>query len=146
MQTTKKPGKTMDIIATAHAAPKFKIFSKAVKAAGLEHTLEGEGPFTVFAPTDDAFGRLPAGKLENLLKPEHKSELASLLKEHVVSGKTTSAVARTMDVKTLGGVSHKLRVDGHNVSLDESKVTQADIDCANGVIHAIDRVVLPLNK
>jgi uncharacterized surface protein with fasciclin (FAS1) repeats len=144
MEATKKQDKTKNIVATAQAAPKLKTFTKAVKAAGLEHTLEGDGPFTVFAPTDEAFHALPSGKLEKLLKPENKAELAGILKQHVLTGKTTSAVAKTMEVKTLGGVTRHLKVDGRNVSIDGSRVTQPDIACSNGVIHAIDKIMLPV--
>jgi uncharacterized surface protein with fasciclin (FAS1) repeats len=146
METTKKPAQTKNIVATAQAASKFKTFSKALKAAGLEHTLEGVGPFTVFAPTDEAFGKLPSGRLESLLKPENKNELASLLKQHVVSGRTTSKAAKTMEVKTLSGNSRRLKVDNHGVAIEESRVTQADIACTNGVIHAIDKVMTPPAK
>jgi uncharacterized surface protein with fasciclin (FAS1) repeats len=146
METTKQAEKTTSIVATAKASPKFKTFSKAIEAAGLQATLEGAGPFTVFAPTDEAFGKLPDGKLDTLLKTENKGELAGILRQHVVSGKTTSTAAKTMEVKTLGGNARHLKVEGSKVSIDDSHVTQADIACSNGVIHAIDKVMLPPQK
>jgi uncharacterized surface protein with fasciclin (FAS1) repeats len=146
MEVTKKNNRTMNIVATAQAAPKLKTFSKAIKAAGLESTLEGRGPFTVFAPTDDAFGKLPTGELDALLEPQNKSELANLLKHHIVSGNTTAAVTKTVEVRTLDGSARHLRVDSRGVAIDDSSVTQADIACTNGVIHAIDKVVVSSKK
>lgn len=146
METAKSGGKTGDIIATAKASSTFKSFSRAVQAAGLEATLEGTGPFTVFAPTDDAFGKLPAGKLDSLLESENRSELVALLKQHVVSGGGASTVTKTMELETLGGSARELKIQGSTVSIDGSRVTQADIACSNGVIHAIDTVMLPPRK
>lgn len=133
-----------DIVDTAVSAGKFQTLVTAVKAAGLVDTLKGDGPFTVFAPTDEAFAKLPAGTVEDLLKPENKEKLVAVLTYHVVPGKIMSSdiVGKTAEVETVQG--SKLSVDAtEGVKVDEATVTSADIETSNGVIHVIDTVVLP---
>ena len=134
-----------DILATADAAGQFKTLTAAIKAAGLEDTLKGAGPFTVFAPTDEAFKKLPAGTVESLLKPENKDKLKAILTYHVVSGKVPSTDAvKLTTAKTVNGKDLKLAVDGKDLKLNGSaKVVKADINASNGVIHVIDTVILP---
>lgn len=135
---------TKDIVDTAVAAGSFKTLAAALGAAGLVDTLKGPGPFTVFAPTDDAFAKLPAGTVENLLKPENKAQLTAILTYHVVPGKVpASAVSGKMtDATTVNGAA--LKVDGTNgVKVNNATVVQADIAASNGVIHVIDTVLLP---
>ena len=135
---------TMDIVDTAVSNGKFTTLVAAVQAAGLAETLKGPGPFTVFAPTDEAFAALPAGTVAELLKPENKAKLAAILTYHVVSGKVMSAdiAGKAMDVKTVEGSS--LKVDAmQGVTVDEAKVVTADVEATNGVIHVIDKVVMP---
>ena len=135
-----------DIVDTAAKAGQFKTLVAAVKAAGLVDTLKGPGPFTVFAPTDAAFAKLPKGTLESLLKPENKAKLQAILKYHVVSGKIMSGsiAGKKAMVATVQG--SKLDVDAtKGVKVDGAKVVQADIEAKNGVIHVIDTVVLPKN-
>ncbi len=135
-------GKT--IVEVAVASDNFKTLVAAVKAAGLVETLSGEGPFTVFAPTDEAFAKLPKGTLEDLLKPENKAKLASILKYHVVSGKVMAKdVTKISEAKTVQGSSVKVEVNGGTVKIDKAKVIKADIECSNGVIHVIDAVLIP---
>lgn len=133
-----------DIVDTAVSAGKFQTLVTAVKAAGLVDTLKGDGPFTVFAPTDEAFAKLPAGTVEDLLKPENKEKLVAVLTYHVVPGKIMSSdiAGKTAEVETVQG--SKLSVDAtKGVKVDEANVTSADIETSNGVIHVIDTVVLP---
>lgn len=134
-----------DILTTADQAGQFKTLTAAIKAAGLEETLKGAGPFTVFAPTDDAFKKLPAGTVEGLLKPENKDKLKAILTYHVVSGKVPSTDAvKLTSAKTVNGKDLKLAVDGKDLKLNgNAKVVKADINATNGVIHVIDAVVLP---
>jgi uncharacterized surface protein with fasciclin (FAS1) repeats len=134
-----------DILATAEAAGQFKTLTAAIKAAGLEDTLKGPGPFTVFAPTDDAFAKLPAGTVEGLLKPENKAKLTAILTYHVVSGKVPSTEAvKLSSAKTVNGKALQLAADGGTLKLNgNAKVVKADINASNGVIHVIDAVVLP---
>ena len=115
----------------------------AVKAAGLVETLQGKGPFTVFAPTDAAFAKLPAGTVEELLKPENKEKLKGILTYHVVPGKVMAADVKTMKVKTVNGKELSLRVEAGAVFVDNARVDKADVAASNGVIHVIDTVVLP---
>ena len=132
-----------DIVDTAVAA-KFTTLVAAVKAAGLVETLKGKGPFTVFAPTDEAFAKLPKETLESLLKPENKDKLASILTYHVVAGKVTAAdVVKLTEAKTVNGKSVKITVENGVVKIDGAKVTKTDVPCSNGVIHIIDTVILP---
>jgi uncharacterized surface protein with fasciclin (FAS1) repeats len=132
-----------DIVAVASGAENFKTLVAAVKAAGLVETLQGKGPFTVFAPTDEAFAKLPAGTVEDLLKPENKDKLVAILKYHVVSGKVLAADVKTMDAKTAQGQSVKLIVSDAGVTVDNAKVIKTDLLAENGVIHVIDTVILP---
>ncbi len=136
--------KAADIVDTAVEAGQFKTLVAAVEAAELVETLKGDGPFTVFAPTDEAFAKLPEGTLENLLKPENKDQLVAILTYHVVPGKIMSGdiAGKTADVETVQG--GKLAVDAMDgVKVDEAQVITADIETSNGVIHVIDTVVLP---
>ena len=135
--------KDKDLVAVASGADNFKTLVAAVKAAGLVETLQGEGPFTVFAPTDEAFAKLPAGTVESLLKPENKEKLAAILKYHVVPGKVLAADVKTMEAKTAQGASVKLRVTDDGVTVDNAKVVKTDLMAANGVIHVIDTVIMP---
>jgi uncharacterized surface protein with fasciclin (FAS1) repeats len=133
-----------NIVETAAAAGQFKTLAKALDAAGLVATLEGPGPFTVFAPTDDAFAKLPAGTLQNLLKPENKGQLVAILTYHVVPGKLmASDVAKAHELKTVEGKPLEVKAADGAVMIDDAKVTATDIAASNGVIHVIDHVVLP---
>jgi uncharacterized surface protein with fasciclin (FAS1) repeats len=133
-----------DIVDTAVAAGSFNTLATALKAAGLVETLKGPGPFTVFAPTDEAFAKLPAGTLESLLKPENKAKLAGILTYHVVAGKVMAAdVVKLTSAKTVNGQSVKVAVDGGKVKVDGANVVKTDIAASNGVIHVIDTVLLP---
>ncbi len=132
------------IVETAISAGGFETLVAALKAADLVETLEGEGPFTVFAPTDEAFDKLPAGTLENLLKPHSKSQLQAILTYHVVPGRAAAAEVTKMDsAKTVLGQSLTIKVKDGKVMVDGATVTQTDIDCSNGLIHVIDGVVMP---
>ena len=136
--------KEKDIVETAIAAGDFKTLATALKAADLIETLKGKGPFTVFAPTDEAFAKLPAGTLDDLLKPENKKKLAGILTYHVVSGKVMAAdVVKLTKAKTVEGKDVKIKVTGGKVSVNDAKVSKTDIVCTNGVIHVIDTVLLP---
>jgi uncharacterized surface protein with fasciclin (FAS1) repeats len=131
-----------DIIEVASTTDGFATLTAAVTAAGLVETLQGEGPFTVFAPTDDAFAALPAGVLDALLLPENKDVLTKILTYHVVSGKVMAADVTDGDVPTVEGQTVALSTaDG--VTVNGAKVIQADVETSNGVIHAIDAVILP---
>lgn len=133
-----------DIIDTAIDAGSFNTLAKALTAAGLVETLKGKGPFTVFAPTDEAFAKLPAGTLDGLLKPENKEKLKGILMYHVVSGQVTAAdVTKLKTAKTVNGQELKITVMDATVMVDNAKVTKTDIMCDNGVIHVIDTVLLP---
>jgi len=137
--------KAADIVDTAMSAGQFETLVAAVKAAGLVDTLKGEGPYTVFAPTDEAFAKLPAGTVEDLLKPENKDKLVAILTYHVVPGKVMSAdlANKQMKAKTVEGQMLEINALNGGVSVDEAKVITADIETSNGVIHVIDTVVLP---
>ena len=133
-----------DIVDTAVAAGDFKTLAAALKAADLIETLKGKGPFTVFAPTDKAFGKLPKGTVEELLKPENKEKLTSILTYHVVPGRVMAAdVVKLSKAKTVEGSTVKIRVKDGKVYLDKALVTATDIKAGNGVIHVIDSVILP---
>jgi uncharacterized surface protein with fasciclin (FAS1) repeats len=135
---------TMNIVETAVSAGSFKTLVAAVQAAGLVPTLEGEGPFTVFAPTDAAFAKLPAGTIDELLKPENLSQLQAILTYHVISGKVLSSdVVKTHSLKTVQGQELKVSNSGGKVMINNAAVTQVDILASNGVIHVIDSVLLP---
>lgn len=139
-----KPEATKDIVDTAVAAGNFGTLATALTAAGLIETLKGKGPFTVFAPTDAAFAKLPAGTVENLLKPENKAQLTSILTYHVVPGAVKAAdVVKLTEAKTVQGQSVKIIVKDGTVSVDGATVTATDIAASNGVIHVIDSVILP---
>jgi uncharacterized surface protein with fasciclin (FAS1) repeats len=130
-----------DIVDTAAAAGQFNTLITAVKAAGLADTLKGDGPFTVFAPTDAAFAKLPAGTVESLLNDKEK--LAQILTYHVVPGKVMSSDVMTGEVATVQGQSLNVVVNGGAVKVNEAQVVKADVLASNGVIHVIDTVVLP---
>ena len=133
-----------DIVDTAVAAGSFKTLATALAAAGLVETLKGPGPFTVFAPTDEAFAKLPAGTLESLLKPENKAKLAGILTYDVVPGKVMAAdVVKLTSAKTVNGQSVKISVDGGKVKVNDANVVKTDVGASNGVIHVIDAVLLP---
>ena len=133
-----------DIVDTAVAAGQFKTLAAALKAAGLIDTLKGAGPFTVFAPTDEAFAKLPKGTVEDLLKPENKAKLAAVLTYHVVPGKVMAAdVVKLKEARTVQGGSLKVNSGGAKVMVDNATVVKADIAASNGVIHVIDTVMLP---
>ena len=133
-----------DIVQTAVSNGSFNTLVTAVKAAGLVDTLKGPGPFTVFAPTDDAFARLPSGTLENLLKPENKKQLVAILTYHVIPGKVMSKdiTGKRTEVKSVEGEA--VSIDATNgVKVDNAKVVKADVEATNGVIHVIDTVIMP---
>ena len=143
--TTMKP----DIVDTAVSAGAFKTLAAALGAAGLVDTMKSAGPFTVFAPTDAAFAKLPAGTVEELIKPENKAKLTDILTYHVVSGKVMASTVVTMDgakVPTVNGAEITINVGTDGVMVDGAKVTTTDIECSNGVIHIIDSVILPAAK
>ncbi len=133
-----------DIVDTAIAAGQFKTLAAALDGAGLVATLKGQGPFTVFAPTDAAFAKLPAGTVDDLLRPENKAKLAAILTYHVVPGRVTAADAvRLKEAKTVNGETVDVKAEGGNVMINDAKVTAADVAASNGVIHVIDTVILP---
>ncbi|MBG6174003.1 putative surface protein with fasciclin (FAS1) repeats [Labrenzia sp. EL_208] len=133
-----------DIVDTAVSAGSFNSLVAAVQAAGLVDTLKGEGPFTVFAPTDEAFAALPEGTVENLLKPENKDQLVAILTYHVVPGKVMSSDIAGKKAEVASVQGDKISVDATDgVKVDGAKVVTADIETSNGVIHVIDAVILP---
>ena len=135
---------TKDIVDTAVAAGSFKTLAKALQAAGLIETLKGAGPFTVFAPTDDAFAKLPEGTLETLLKPENKQKLQRILTYHVVPGKVkASDVVKLQSAKAVSGDTIAIAARNGGVTVDHARVVQTDIEASNGVIHVLDAVILP---
>jgi uncharacterized surface protein with fasciclin (FAS1) repeats len=135
---------TKDIVDTAVAAGSFTTLAKALTAADLVATLKGPGPFTVFAPTDEAFAKLPAGTLDTLLKPENKATLQRVLTYHVVPGKVQAAdVMKVSSAKAVSGDSLPIAVNGSTVMVDKARVVKTDIAASNGVIHVIDTVLLP---
>ncbi len=137
-------GKQKDIVDTAVAAGSFNTLAAALEAADLVDTLKGDGPFTVFAPTDDAFAKLPAGTVENLLKPENKDQLIAVLTYHVVPGKVTASDVVKLDTATtVNGQAVDIKVSGETVMIDNATVASVDIMSSNGVIHVIDEVILP---
>ena len=136
-----------DIVDTAVEAGSFKTLAAALKAADLIETLTGKGPFTVFAPTDEAFAKLPKGTVEELLKPENKAKLAGILTYHVVAGKVEAKDAvKLKSAKTVNGASFKISASDAGVMVDKAKVVKTDIQCSNGVIHVIDSVIMPAAK
>jgi uncharacterized surface protein with fasciclin (FAS1) repeats len=133
-----------DIVETAVSAGKFNTLAAALKAAGLVETLKGPGPFTVFAPTDEAFAKLPAGTVESLLKPENKEKLTAVLTYHVVPGKAMAKdVTGMSSAKTVNGKELSLKIDDGKVMVDNATVVKADVEASNGVIHVIDTVLMP---
>ena len=133
-----------DIVDTAAAAGQFKTLAAALNAAGLVETLKGPGPFTVFAPTDEAFAKLPKGTLDELLKPENKARLAAILTYHVVPGKVTAAdVVKVKSARTVQGGSIAVNVAGGKVMVDNATLVKTDIAASNGVIHVVDSGLMP---
>ena len=135
-----------DLVAVAKAAGNFKTFLKAVEAAGLTATLQKPGPYTVFAPTDTAFTKLPAGTLDDLLKPENKARLVATISYHIAPVKLTAAeLAKADEVKTLEGteIDVDTSTDGKTIEIDEAKILGNDVEASNGIIHAIDGVLQP---
>jgi uncharacterized surface protein with fasciclin (FAS1) repeats len=142
--TTAVRAETRDVVDTAIAAGSFKTLAKALDAAGLVTTLKGAGPFTVFAPTDEAFAKLPNGTLETLLKPENKEKLRRILTYHVVAGKVmASDVVKLQSARAVSGDTITVKVEDGVVHVDNATVTSADVLASNGVIHVIDSVILP---
>ena len=138
-----------DIVDTAVSAGKFKTLVAAVKAAGLVETLKGEGPFTVLAPTDEAFAKLPEGTVEKLLLPENKDKLVAILTYHVIPTKALAADVVKLDgkeVKTVQGSPVIIKVGSGGVMINKAKVLKTDIEASNGVIHVIDTVLMPPTK
>ena len=132
-----------DIVDTAVAAGQFKTLAAALEAAGLVETLKGDGPFTVFAPTDEAFAALPAGTVEDLLKPENKDKLTEILTYHVVSGKVMAGDLKAgMKAQTVEGAEITIDLD-NGPMVNDAKVVTADVAASNGVIHVIDKVIMP---
>ena len=132
-----------DIVDTAVAAGSFKTLVAAVKAAGLVDTLKGKGPFTVFAPTDEAFAKLPKGTVESLLKPENKSKLADILTYHVVAAKVPAAKVKSGKVGMVNKKNSRVRVKDGKVTINKANVVKTDIMTSNGIIHVIDAVIMP---
>lgn len=144
--TLARAGK-QDIVDTAVANGQFKTLATALNAAGLVNTLKGPGPFTVFAPTDDAFAKLPPGTLDDLLKPENKGKLAAILTYHVVPGAVTSRqVTNLKEAKTVNGSMLQVSARDGKVMINNADVVKRDIETSNGVIHVIDAVLLPPAK
>lgn len=145
--TTTVNAQTKDIVETAVAAGSFKTLAKALQAADLVTTLKGAGPFTVFAPTDEAFAKLPAGTLENLLKPENKAKLRRILAYHVVSGTVMAGdVVKLQSANAVSGDTVKIGAQNGGVTVNQANVVKTDITASNGVIHVIDAVMLPIGK
>ena len=137
-------GHMKNLVETAAGNDTFKTLVAAVKAAGLVETLAGKGPFTVFAPTNEAFAKLPEGTVESLLKPENKDKLISILTYHVIPGKIMSKdIKPSQMVKTVNGQQVSIKLSYGKVSVDGANVTAADVEADNGVIHIIDSVILP---
>ena len=146
VQAADKCAASGDLVAVASGAGSFNTLVAAVKAAGLVETLQGKGPFTIFAPTDEAFAKLPPGTVENLLKPENKDQLIAILTYHVVAGKVMAADVVTMDgksAKTVNGAEVKISTKGGVKLNGTANVVKTDIACTNGVIHVLDAVILP---
>jgi uncharacterized surface protein with fasciclin (FAS1) repeats len=131
------------IVDVAVSAGAFKTLVAAVKAAGLAGTLSGEGPFTVFAPTDEAFAKLPKGTVEDLLKPENKQKLIAVLTYHVIGVKVMSSDVNSGKVATVNGQKISIKANENGIRVDKAKVVKTDIAASNGVIHVIDTVLLP---
>lgn len=145
VETPKQKAEPGNIIETAVAAGQFKTLAAALEAAGLIDALKGDGPFTVFAPTDEAFAKLPPGTVESLLKPENKEKLKAILLYHVIPGNVTADKVTKLNgqsVKTLEGSSIRISTN-HGVRVDNASVTKTDIQASNGTIHVIDSVLMP---
>jgi uncharacterized surface protein with fasciclin (FAS1) repeats len=132
-----------DIVGVAAGAGSFNTLVAAVKAAGLVETLQGAGPFTVFAPTDEAFAKLPKGTVESLLLPENKQKLIAILTYHVLPAKVMASEVKTMQAKTVNGEQLAITVGNGGVQVNNAKVVATDVAASNGVIHVIDTVLLP---
>jgi uncharacterized surface protein with fasciclin (FAS1) repeats len=135
--------KAQDIVGVASSADAFTTLVAALTAADLVSVLQGDGPFTVFAPTNEAFAKLPEGTVESLLKPENKEKLVAVLTYHVVPGKVMAADVKPGSVATVNGASFTISVSDGNVMVDDAKVIKTDLAASNGVIHVIDSVILP---
>ena len=145
--TTAVRAETRDVVDTAIAAGSFKTLAKALDAAGLVTTLKGAGPFTVFAPTDEAFAKLPAGTLEALLQPENKPKLQRILTSHVVAGRVMAAdVVKTSSAKAVSGETLTIASRDGGVTVDGARVVKTDITATNGVIHVSDSLILPKDE
>lgn len=138
-------GKMPDLVATAASNEAFSTLVAAVKAAGLVETLQGKGPFTIFAPTNEAFAKLPKGTVETLLKPENKDQLIAILTYHVVPAKVMAADVKAGEAPTVNGKPLKISIKYGSVMVNEAKVITTDVKASNGVIHVIDSVILPPN-
>lgn len=145
MNTTQEnKSQEKNLLDTAAANGSFKTFARAVNQSGLKDTLAGPGPFTVFAPTDEAFAKLPPGKLEEWFKPENKAELTSVLNYHLVNGRRSKAdIGKWEAARTVNGQPAPVQLAGDRLSIDGAEVTQADIASTNGVLHGIDKVNIP---
>ena len=141
---TTNPIPTQSLLEVAAANGSFTKFGQAIEKAGLTATLRGEGPFTVFAPTDKAFDQLPSGKLDSLFQPDNKDELAQILNYHIVEGrKNLSDVRKWQTARTVNGQGAPIMMAGDEVRIDGAKVSLADLASKNGVIHGIDKVIMP---
>ncbi len=141
--SSEAPTSGSSVVDVVGSNAKLKILSAAIKAAGLDETLAGKGPFTIFAPTDEAFAALPPEALKALLKPENKAKLAQLLTYHVVAGKVESKTLKSGDTASVQGQPIAVKVEGSKVMVNDANVTKADVEASNGVIHLIDKVILP---
>ncbi|MBN8264144.1 MAG: fasciclin domain-containing protein [Xanthomonadales bacterium] len=147
LNSTHAPHNATNLVDTAAANGTFKTFGKAIEQAGLGGTLRSPGPFTVFAPTDAAFDKLPAGRLDELMKPENKQELAALLNYHVVNGRRSmSDVGKWEKARTVNGQQAPITLADGKVLIDGARVTAGDIDSSNGVLHGIDKVNIPTKQ
>jgi len=142
-QADSEQGQKHDIVETASIDGDFKVLLTAAEAAGLVETLQSKGPLTLFAPTDEAFAKLPEGTVEELLKPENKGELAAILTYHVLPGKVMAKDVKTGSASTLNGETLDIEVKDGKVTVDGIHVVATDIECTNGVIHVVDEVILP---
>ncbi len=142
-EASKKSADGNDLVTVARHADGFETLVAAIEAAGLVNVLQGEGPFTVFAPTDAAFASLPDGTVENLLKPQNKARLTSILTYHVIEGKVMAADVKSMKAGTVQGQDLSIEVKDGTVMVGDAKVIETDIIASNGVIHVIDGVLMP---
>jgi uncharacterized surface protein with fasciclin (FAS1) repeats len=144
MTTMTQTPSTQNIVDAAASNGSFKTFGKALERAGMSDTLRGTGPFTVFAPTDAAFDKMPAGRLETLFQPAHKEELVSLLNYHVLKGrKLVADIGKWASARTIAGKEAPIKMTGDQVNVDGARITSPDIATSNGVIHGIDKVNVP---